>query len=229
MSVFITRNNYVFNTKLLIILFCLLMASCFKANAVYPQDKRLEVFELADLNSNDLIGENLDGLLKNHQEQRTQSFCGAASIAIAVDILKQERVRQYFVPPNVLSFAKVLFSGMSLKQLKSYSEHHGLAGELYYADSMTVETFKSVIIESLENPNQVVLLNYSRKVLGQEGNGHHSPVAAYDQKNDRVLIMDVSKNYPHTWVPLDLAFAAAKQKVASSNLSRGFLVVEAKD
>ena len=48
-----------------------------------------------------------------------------------------------------------------------------------------------------------MLVNYQREVLGQRRVGHISPVAAYDQASDSVLILDTATyNYPATWVPL---------------------------
>ena len=44
-------------------------------------------------------------------------------------------------------------------------------------------------------------MNYLRKAIGQERGGHISPLAAYDAKSDRFLILDVARyKYPPVWV-----------------------------
>lgn len=46
-----------------------------------------------------------------------------------------------------------------------------------------------------------MLVNYRRSALNQPGGGHISPIAAYHQKSDRFLILDVAAyKYPPTWV-----------------------------
>jgi glutathione gamma-glutamylcysteinyltransferase len=46
-------------------------------------------------------------------------------------------------------------------------------------------------------------LSYSRKVLGQTGDGHFSPVGGYHPGKDLALIMDTARfKYPPHWVPL---------------------------
>lgn len=44
-------------------------------------------------------------------------------------------------------------------------------------------------------------LSYSRKTLGQTGDGHFSCIAAYSEKDDTVLILDVARfKYPSYWI-----------------------------
>ena len=38
--------------------------------------------------------------------------------------------------------------------------------------------------------DRVLIASYSRRVLKQTGSGHFSPIAAYDEASDTVLIMD---------------------------------------
>lgn len=68
--------------------------------------------------------------------------------------------------------------------------------------------------------------NYSRKVLGQTGDGHFSPVAAWDRETDSVLIMDVARfKYPPHWVPASLLYEAMLPYDASTSRPRGWLLI----
>jgi hypothetical protein len=45
----------------------------------------------------------------------------------------------------------------------------------------------------LRTPNRDVLVNFVRQAIGQECEGHVSPLAAYDAYTDRSLVLDVSR------------------------------------
>ena len=42
--------------------------------------------------------------------------------------------------------------------------------------------------------DRVLIASYSRRALKQTGSGHFSPIAAYDEESDSVLIMDTVRN-----------------------------------
>ena len=70
-------------------------------------------------------------------------------------------------------------------------------------DARSLEHFRDMVKEACverhdpERPNdddmsvdRVLIASYTRRVLNQTGSGHFSPIAAYDQESDSVLIMD---------------------------------------
>jgi glutathione gamma-glutamylcysteinyltransferase len=72
----------------------------------------------------------------------------------------------------------------------------------------------------------VLLASYDRKVLGQTGSGHFSPITAYDPISDSVLIMDTARfKYGSHWVKLSLLADAMKPIDPDSGRSRGFIVL----
>ena len=40
---------------------------------------------------------------------------------------------------------------------------------------------------------QVMIVSYSRKALGQTGDGHYSPIGGYHSATDQVLVLDVAR------------------------------------
>jgi len=55
-----------------------------------------------------------------------------------------------------------------------------------------------------------VLVNYSRRGVGQVGGGHFSPIAGYHPGADAFLVLDVAKyKYPAAWIPADMMYDAA--------------------
>jgi hypothetical protein len=73
-------------------------------------------------------------------------------------------------------------------------------------------------------------VSYSRRTLAQSGDGHFSPIAAYDIATDHVLIMDVARfKYPHHWVPVSVLFEAMKCLDSVTGKSRGYVVLSRTD
>ena len=60
------------------------------------------------------------------------------------------------------------------------------------------------VVQSSSTPSAPVLVaSYSRAAIGQTGDGHFSPLAAYHAASDSVLVLDVARfKYPPYWVAL---------------------------
>lgn len=80
---------------------------------------------------------------------------------------------------------------------------------------------------NLKTKDDYILVNYSRKSLGQKGGGHISPVAAYDQKSDSFLIMDVNPNKA-PWVWLNSKDLIAAMNTFDTLENRGYLLIKDK-
>ena len=72
-----------------------------------------------------------------------------------------------------------------------------------------VSIYRSLVLEMTQKEDKVLVLSYSRKVLGQTGDGHFSPVGGYHPERDLVLILDTARfKYPPHWVSLRLIWDA---------------------
>ena len=82
---------------------------------------------------------------------------------------------------------------------KDLFSHHGAHLFLY----------RSLVREMTQKDDKVLVLSYSRRVLGQTGDGHFSPVGGYHPERDLVLILDTARfKYPPHWVSLRLIWDA---------------------
>jgi len=70
----------------------------------------------------------------------------------------------------------------------------------------------------------LVVVNFDRRALGQQGRGHFAPLGAYDARSDSFLVMDVNRKRGWTWIDADALIAAMGQKTVES---RGYLVTGA--
>mmetsp|Transcript_8450 Transcript_8450/g.35305 ORF Transcript_8450/g.35305 Transcript_8450/m.35305 type:complete len:451 (-) Transcript_8450:32-1384(-) len=95
-----------------------------------------------------------------------------------------------------------------------------------------LDTFRNELVASCMSGTEgqgsvrVVAANYSRKVLGQTGTGHFSPLGAFHREKDLVLILDVARfKYDPHWVPVALLHEAMCDPDSSTGQPRGFAVV----
>ena len=118
--------------------------------------------------------------------------------------------------------------GLQLRQLAQVLRSHQLSVTLRVVDDiMNTETIKKEILKNLITEKDFVLVNYSRKSLGQKGGGHISPLGAYDQESDSFLIMDVNPNKaPWVWVPSQNLIEAMRTFDTVEN--RGYLLISEK-
>jgi hypothetical protein len=183
-------------------------------------------------------------LADNFLTQKTQSYCGVASIVMVLNALgvPAPAVPEYqpyrtFTQDNILSertdavlpretLAK---QGMTLDQIGGILATQPVKAEIHHASDSSVEEFRKLASAYLREPGHFVIVNYLRKALGEELGGHISPLAAYDGKADRFLILDVARyKYPPVWVKTADMFAAMNTPDATNdNKTRGFVLVTA--
>lgn len=174
--------------------------------------------------------------------QKTQAYCGVASIVMVLnaagvpapstpeyqpyhiftqDNLFDERT-EAILPRDVL--AK---QGMTLDQLGALLALHPLAIEVHHAADGGLDAFRAAARDYLAAKDRFVIVNYLRKAIGQKTGGHISPLAAYDAKADRFLILDVARyKYPPVWVKASDLFEAMNTTDASNaNKTRGYVLI----
>jgi hypothetical protein len=119
--------------------------------------------------------------------------------------------------------------GMTLDQIGGILATQPVKAEVHHASDSSVEEFRKLASVYLGEPGHFVIVNYLRKTLGEQIGGHISPLAAYDSKADRFLILDVARyKYPPVWVKTADLFAAMNTPdTTSDSKTRGFVLVTA--
>ena len=141
-------------------------------------------------------------LQENFVSQSRRAFCGVASSVVALNYVgnPQPPVTQSTIfnreARQVIEPLKVTFGGMTLAQLNGILQAHQLDTKLIYAADIDLERFRALAQKNLSNPDDVMLVNYRRPALNQPGGGHISPVAAYHQQSDRVLMQSLQVGEP---------------------------------
>jgi hypothetical protein len=169
------------------------------------------------------------------------TFCGPTSLAIAMNslglndptppslfpyhLVTQETV---FTPANLLvkSYDEVDRSGLVLDQLARFAKNLKLSASVLHAADLSASDLRARLIAALGQPDSRVIVNFNRASLGQEGEGHFSPLVAYDSTSDSFLILDVARyKYPPAWVNFQDLDTGMRAVDAASGLSRGVLIL----
>ena len=118
---------------------------------------------------------------------------------------------------------------MTLDQIAGILATEPIKAEVHHASDSSAEEFRKLASSYLGQPGHFVIVNYLRKAIGQQVGGHISPLAAYDAKSDRFLILDVARyKYPPVWVKTtDIFDAMNTPDGANDNKTRGYVLVTA--
>jgi hypothetical protein len=181
------------------------------------------------------------GLLAHLETEVFLTFCGPASLATALNSLgvhepspaafypyRRMTQESLFTPANlaVKTYAAVQAGGLTLDQLAAFARNLGASAEAVHADALDLAALRATISGALAEPASRVIVNYSRIPLEQAGDGHISPLAAYDAASDSVLILDVARyKYRPVWVPLATLLAAMRRVDPDSARARGVLIL----
>lgn len=123
---------------------------------------------------------------------------------------------------------EVFDAGISLADLKDIlRKAYNLKVEMVYAkrnNSRSIENFRSDLKKYLVDDKNFIIANFNGEVLNAKVGGHMSPIAAYDEESDSVLILDVALHKENWYfVPLEKLYQAMNTK--DDHKYRGYLIV----
>lgn len=180
-------------------------------------------------------------LAAHYETQENQAFCGVATLVMVLNssglpapqpagfapyrFFTQEDI---FAPNGTTIFAAdwIRHHGLTLDQLGQLATHEGLSVQLVHATTNGLAQFRTQASTALATPGQYVIINFNRASIGAEGYGHFSPLAAYNQKTDSFLILDVARyKYPPAWINAKALYAALD--TTDGEKTRGYMIVMA--
>lgn len=201
----------------------------------FDQPESAELFERAG------IKDDYWTLARFFVSEKYLTYCGIAtsvavlnSLDVASPISPLIYPYQIFTEENIFTkevlevkpVSAVEQVGLTLEELAKLLEAHGVTADFTFGPDATVDAFRDAARAALEAENQRLIVNYSRQAVGQKGDGHISPVAAYDEESDRFLVLDVARyKYPPAWISAAELHAALQAEDSASHKPRGFLVV----
>jgi hypothetical protein len=170
--------------------------------------------------------------------QKNGSFCGVATLTMllnALEIPAPADGQGSFSQDNLFSEKteavvkqeSILRRGMTLDEFGGLVASFGLEAKVTHAAQSSLDEFRASAAEQLSGKRRHVVVNYQRAALGQARSGHISPLAAYDAKTDRFLLLDVARyKYPPVWISAAELFDAMNTVDAGNEgRSRGYVLI----
>lgn len=180
--------------------------------------------------------------------QSDPAYCSLSSLAMVLNALNYDPKRVWkgswrWVSEEMLqcessklcghdnTIEKVKIDGLSFSEFESLALCHGVKVESqrvtedHGSDPANLHHFRNLLstVASSDKAESFVVVNFSRKVLGQTGSGHYSPIGGYHREKDLVLIMDVARfKYPPFWVSLNMLWHSMQVTDGHTGLSRGY-------
>ncbi len=192
-------------------------------------------------------------LAEHFRTQDDPSFCGLASLALALNALSVDPGRVWkgvwrWYHESMLdccvSLEDVRRVGVSLDQLACLARCNGadvkwlqrappLSADANSAlsddEAASLAQFRADVLRSarqIDGHRTVLVVSYSRRTLAQTGDGHFSPIAGAHEARDLALIMDVAAfKYPPHWVPIPLLWQAMRSEDPTTGRPRGWIVL----
>jgi len=183
-------------------------------------------------------------LMEQYTTQSEPAYCGISTLVVVLNALAVDPHRTWKGPWRwyhehmlncCIALEDVQKTGITLRDFVYLSLCQGLSVQATHCEGdEQLEAFRKAVAEACiedeesdsDKPMQILVVSYSRQVLGQTGTGHFSPIAAYDQASDKVLVLDTARfKYGAHWVDLPTMFNAMRPHDPETNRSRGFALL----
>jgi len=176
-----------------------LPSSCLPFNS--PEGRRI----FANLQQDDLDAYFL--LSQHFLTQNEPAYCALGTLAMILNSLEMDPQRIWkgnwrWYSENLLDCCRPLEEvaqvGLTLPEFACLARCNGLSARV--VSPPLVETDRKTALEEFRRDlkkatraEEIMAISYSRKVLGQTGTGHFSPVGAYSPSDDKLLVLDVAR------------------------------------
>ena len=121
--------------------------------------------------------------------------------------------------------------GIDIDELQKMLKIHGVKSKLVNVKKFSEDNlaaFRTLVKEVVNSDKEFLLLNYDHSYKSLMG-GHFSPVVAYDEKSDSILMLDVAAHRnPWIWINLSDVYHAMNTQNYAKTAYRGYLVVNTK-
>jgi hypothetical protein len=157
--------------------------------------------------------------------QQNGSVCGPTSLVNVLHSLKQAGNQESILQGSGFSTVMgYLPEGLTLDQLADIARQK-LQRRVTVLRDLDLAAFREQL-KWVNDPARRYVINFSRGPLFGTGGGHHSPIAAYLNQEDLVLVLDVNKKYGPWLVKSDRLYEAMNTVDATAQRKRGLLLIE---
>ncbi len=143
----------------------------------------------------------------------------------ATDKIKDRKIINYQQP---LQSTKKFDPGLNLQDFATIlTKIHGLKTRIYFVETFnekSIDHFRETLKDVLQDETRFLVANFDGYLINNKTSGHISPIVAYDQDSDRLLILDVA-THKNKWQWVDLTkFYQAMHSLDGASY-RGFILI----
>lgn len=176
-------------------------------------------------------------LAEQFHTQAEPAFCGLGTLVIILNALSIDPQRIWkgvwrWYGEEFLDCCQPLPSiknnGITFDEFVCLARCNGAIATPYRYHQSHLTEFRETVQHVCSTPEGIhLVVAYSRKTLGQTGDGHFSPIGGYHPQRDLVLLLDVARfKYPPHWVPLSLLWQAFEPLDPTTNQYRGYITLQ---
>lgn len=173
-------------------------------------------------------------LVAHLHTQAEPAWCGLGTLVTVLNALQVDPGRTWKGPwrwfgEELLDCCKRLDTaaaeGLTMAEVACLATCNGARVDLAHAEPAGEGAFRQALLDSVRAPaGPFLVAAYDRRGLDQTGSGHYSPLAAWHEERDLVLILDVARfKYPPHWAPVDRLFRAMQGADPQSGRPRGWM------
>ncbi|BGP35371.1 hypothetical protein JCM10296v2_007207 [Rhodotorula toruloides] len=203
-----------------------------------PEGKRLFAKALAEGNM-----ESYFLLAPQMVTQNEPAYCALGTLVQILNSLEVDPQRKWkggwrWYDQNMLDCCRPLtdiaVDGLTLPEFACLARCNGLRARIAQPvlDSSPAQREEALAsfrrdLKDVSRGKGIMAFSYSRRTLGQTGDGHFSPIGALCEEEDMVLILDVARfKYPSYWIPVSLAYDSMLPLDKATGQPRGYAVLE---
>ena len=207
-----------------------LPSSCIAFSSTEGRQLFREALELGGM-------EGYFALAEQFHTQAEPAFCGLGTMVVVLNALAIDPGRIWrgvwrWYGEEMLDCCQTLSAiketGITLEEFVCISRCNGAKVTAYRYMERSLDEFRQDVKRITSTAYGIhMVAAYSRKILGQTGDGHFSPIAGYHPQKDLVLLLDVARfKYPPHWVPSFLLWQAFEPPDPETNRSRGYVLLQ---
>ncbi|KAF9351817.1 hypothetical protein BGX26_010230 [Mortierella sp. AD094] len=181
-------------------------------------------------------GEGYFSLVGNFTTQSEPAFCGPSSLAMVLNSLEVDPQRQWkgawrWYSDELLECCapaeQVKAKGITFNQFACLSKCH-CDVQVRRANQTSLEQFKQDLEMVCSRDDIHMVISFSRRSLGQTGDGHFSPIGGYVPKSGMVLVLDTARfKYPSYFVSVERLYKSLFPIDVETGTSRGYFLLSA--
>ncbi|KAI8096821.1 Phytochelatin synthase-domain-containing protein [Halteromyces radiatus] len=173
-------------------------------------------------------------LTGNFTTQSEPAYCGPSSLAMVLNALEVDPKRKWKgnwrwysdeLLDCCLSKEEMKINGITFDKFACLAKCHSevIAKR---APTFSFDEFQKDVIDVTARSDKFLVVSFSRKTLGQTGDGHFSPIGAYNPDSKMVLVLDTARyKYPSYWCPIDTLYESMNPVDKETGRPRGYFLI----